>query len=159
MQAYHKMQVWDGISGSRIGFNSQDSSTIAYMTENVNLVHGLLSRLGELGGACIIDSTRVESISFGEDSGGLDLRTWPVVQTTSGRQLTARLLIGADGANSPVRTFARIETRGWDYGRQGVVATMKVEDQVVGEERTAYQRFLRTGPVAFLPVNWPPVPC
>lgn len=148
------MQVWDGVSGSRIEFNwdVKNSSTIAYMTENVNLVHGLLSRLEELGGAQLIDKTRVEGISFGEDHGTLDLRTWPVVQITGGRKLAARLLVGADGANSPVRTFAGIESRGWDYGRHGVVATVKTED-MPSAERTAYQRFLPTGPIALLPVS------
>ncbi|PUU81146.1 hypothetical protein B9Z19DRAFT_1077733 [Tuber borchii] len=153
VQAYHGMQVWDGVSGSRIEFNwdVKNSSTIAYMTENVNLVHGLLSRLEELGGAQLIDKTRVEGISFGEDHGTLDLRTWPVVQITGGRKLAARLLVGADGANSPVRTFAGIESRGWDYGRHGVVATVKTED-MPSVERTAYQRFLPTGPIALLPL-------
>ncbi|PWW78812.1 ubiquinone biosynthesis hydrox [Tuber magnatum] len=153
VQAYHGMQVWDGVSGSRIEFNwdAKNSSTIAYMTENVNLVHGLLSRLEELGGAQLIDKTRVEGISFGEDRGTLDLRTWPVVQIAGGRKLVARLLVGADGANSPVRTFAGIESRGWDYGRHGAVATVKIEG-MPGAERTAYQRFLPTGPIALLPL-------
>lgn len=153
VQAYHGMQIWDGVSGSRIEFNWSPSAseTIAYMTENSNLVHGLLSRISELGGVEIIDKTRVESISFGEDNGELDLRTWPAVKISGGRTLVARLLVGADGANSPVRTFAGIESRGWDYERHGVVATVKLED--VGGVKTAYQRFLPTGPVALLPVS------
>ncbi|KAH0608898.1 uncharacterized protein H6S33_001126 [Morchella sextelata] len=155
VQAYHGMQVWDGISGSRIQFNWNPSAseTIAYMTENTNLVHGLLSRLSELGGVEVIDKTRVENISFGEDNGELDLRTWPTVEITGGRKLTARLLVGADGANSPVRTFAGIESRGWDYDRHGVVATVKLaEGSSLGMEKTAYQRFLPSGPVALLPL-------
>lgn len=156
VQAYHGMQVWDGVSGSRIEFNWSPSAseTIAYMTENSNLVHGLLSRISALGGVEIIDKTRVESISFGEDNGELDLRTWPAVKISGGRTLVARLLVGADGANSPVRTFARIESRGWDYEQHGVVATVKLEDVGgVRAEKTAYQRFLPTGPVALLPVS------
>lgn len=157
VQAYHGMQVWDGVSGSRIEFNYSPSAseTIAYMTENSNLVHGLLSRISELGGVEIIDKTRVESISFGEDNGELDLRAWPAVEISGGRKLITRLLVGADGANSPVRTFAGIGSRGWDYERHGVVATIKLED-VGGVEvgKTAYQRFLPTGPVALLPVSF-----
>lgn len=156
VQAYHGMQVWDGVSSSRIEFNWNPSAseTIAYMTENANLVHGLLSRISELSGIDIIDRTRVEGISFGEDNGELDLRTWPVVAVTGGRKLVARLLIGADGANSPVRTFAGIESRGWDYGRHGVVATVNLaKGSGVGVEKTAYQRFLPAGPVALLPVS------
>lgn len=146
------MQVWDGVSGSRISFG-EDAETIAYMTENVNLVHGLLGRLEELGGVEIVDGKKVEGIRYGEDDGNLDLRTWPVVKLAGGRELTARLLVGADGQNSPVRTFAEIESRGWDYERMGVVATLKLEEGTSLRRKTAYQRFLPMGPIALLPVS------
>ena len=124
------------------------------MTENINLTYGLISRIDELGGTEIIDKTRVQGITFGKDDGTLDLSAWPVVEVTGGRKLTARLLVGADGANSPVRHFAEIDSRGWDYGRHGVVATLKTaEGEDVGGQKTAFQRFLPTGPVAFLPVG------
>lgn len=129
------------------------AGTIAYMTENLNLTHGLVSRLDELGSTEILEKTRVESIKLGEDKDDLDLSSWPIVEVTGGRHLAARLLIGADGANSPVRQFAEIDSRGWDYGRHGLVATLKIETGTAEVQKTAYQRFLPTGPVAFLPVS------
>ena len=166
------MQVWDGISGSRISFDwpttttptistggeSQASAstdqTIAYMTENLNLTAALVLRLDELGGLSIFDRSRVERIDYGPRTEMLDLSAWPVVEIADGRRLAARLLIGADGANSPVRTFAGIESRGWDYDRHAVVATVRLNGNGWGGEgrKTAYQRFLPTGPVALLPV-------
>lgn len=153
------MQVWDGVSGARIEFDWAGSSrthqkTIAYMIENLNITSGLLSRLDQLGGVEVFDNTRVEGITFGEEADGLDLSEWPVVQLAGGKRLWARLLVGADGANSPVRAFAGIESRGWDYGRHGVVATLALEDEGWGGAQTkiAYQRFLPTGPVAMLPM-------
>jgi ubiquinone biosynthesis monooxygenase Coq6 len=151
------LKVWDGVSDSQISFSSnqqKNPSAIAFMCENFNLMSGLLRRLNELNGVEIIDKTVVGGIRYGEDLGDVDLRTWPVVQLSSGRRLAARLLVGADGANSPVRTFADIESRGWDYGRHGIVATMKLEDDTPATgDRTAFQRFLPTGPVAMLPVR------
>ncbi|GAA5915300.1 hypothetical protein JCM8208_004533, partial [Rhodotorula glutinis] len=64
--------------------------------------------------------------------------------------------IGADGANSPVKTFSNIDTFGWNYDRQGVVATVAVDPNPmnVGEGMsTGWQRFLPEGPVAFLPLS------
>lgn len=122
------------------------------MTENTNLVSALLSRLAELGGTDIMDKTRVEAIFYGNDTGDFDYTSWPVVQVSSGKRLGARLLVGADGANSPVRTFAGIESRGWEYGRHGVVASLKLAPASLPHGNTAYQRFLPTGPVAMLPV-------
>lgn len=160
VQPYHEMQVWDGVTGARIEFDWAPGSapptgtTIAYMTENLNLTSGLLKRLHELGGVSVFDNARVESISLGEETEDADLREWPVVRLAGGRQLSARLLVGADGVNSPVRSFAGIEARGWDYNRHGVVATLEMEGEgwrgAAG--KIAYQRFLPTGPVAMLPL-------
>ncbi|KAK8082197.1 hypothetical protein PG996_000978 [Apiospora saccharicola] len=105
-------------------------------------------------GAEVFDKVKVENITFGEDKDDLDLTQWPVVHLSGGKQLAARLLVGADGANSPVRAFAEIESRGWDYERHGVVATLEMEDEGWGghDMKIAYQRFLPTGPVAMLPM-------
>lgn len=65
--------------------------------------------------------------------------------------------IGADGANSPVKTFSKIDTFGWPYDRQGIVATLAVDSTVPGEGMsTGWQRFLPEGPIAFLPVRRAP---
>ncbi|ROW02032.1 hypothetical protein VPNG_07681 [Cytospora leucostoma] len=156
IQPYHEMQVWDGVSDARIEFDwaGGPGQTIAYMIENLNITSGLLSRLGELGGVSIFDNAKVEGITLGENKDGQDLSQWPVVQLANGQRLWARLLVGADGANSPVRSFAGIESRGWDYGRHGVVATLQLEGEGWGgaNSKVAYQRFLPTGPVAVLPL-------
>lgn len=151
------MQVWDGLTDARIEFDwpaEQQGTTIAYMNENLNLTSGLLKRIQELGGVDILDGQKVEAIELGKETEELDLRGWPVVQLSSGKELTARLLVGADGANSPVRTFAGINSSGWDYNRHGVVASLELEGSGWGgeEKKIAYQRFLPTGPVAMLPM-------
>ncbi|CAK1363783.1 unnamed protein product [Cercospora beticola] len=185
-QPYHSMDVWDGVSGSKIHFDPVDSagtgildtiaaaisgsrlqqsrrkyeqedySTVATMCENNNLTTALLGSLREAGAVDILDKTRVESISLGpepQDDESLDLSQWPIVNLPGERSIAARLLVGADGANSPVRTFANIPSHGWDYGQHGVVATLDL-DQYFNEVdlRTAYQRFLPTGPIALLPL-------
>ena len=157
VQLYEEMQVWDGVTGARIEFNwpgDEKGKTIAYMNENLNLTSALLKRIDELGNVEVLDNERVEDIVLGEETEELDLRSWPVVQLQGGRKLAARLLVGADGANSPVRAFAGIQSRGWDYQRMGVVATLQMEGNGMGREesKTAYQRFLPTGPVAMLPL-------
>jgi len=163
VQGYEEMQVWDGVSGAHIEFdwapgstspNSPCGRTIAYMIENLNLTSGLLRRIDELGGIITFDGARVENITLGEETEELDFREWPIVELAGGKQLAARLLVGADGANSPVRTFAGIDSKGWDYGRHGVVATLELEgDGWAGDSaKIAYQRFLPTGPVAMLPL-------
>ncbi|KAF2118418.1 hypothetical protein BDV96DRAFT_488566 [Lophiotrema nucula] len=166
IQPYQEMQVWDGVSDARISFDwdtarplltprkPSQPTTIAYMIENVNTTSALLGRLEELGGVATFSSTKVESIELGKDAEDLDLSSWPILTLSNGKTLAARLLVGADGANSPVRSFAGIESRGWDYGRHGVVASLKLEGPGRGgaEHKIAYQRFLPTGPIAMLPL-------
>jgi ubiquinone biosynthesis monooxygenase Coq6 len=160
------MQVWDGVTDARISFdwhtakplltprNPAQPTTIAYMIENVNTVTALLSRLEQLGGIDFYTSTKVNSIDLGADTEKMDFSSWPILTLSNGKTLAARLLVGADGANSPVRTFAGIESRGFDYGRHGVVASLKLEGPGWGgpDHKIAYQRFLPTGPIAMLPL-------
>lgn len=169
VQPYHSMQVWDGVSGSSVTFDpsatpssilfpprakAQHADVVANMTENQNLTSALLSRLSSLGDIDVFENTRVESIELGEETEKMDLSTWPVVSLSNNRKFAARLLIGADGANSPVRKFIDIPSRGWDYNRHGLVATLRMEGAGWGGEdhKIAYQRFLPTGPVALLPL-------
>lgn len=109
------------------------------MTENSNLQRALLQRLDELPPMSTFDTTKVALIEDGppslpEDS--LDLSTFPSLTMSSGKKIFARLLVGADGLNSPVRTYAGIPSRGWDYERHGVVATVKYSGRNNYQEET-----------------------
>ncbi|KAH8676646.1 hypothetical protein BGZ60DRAFT_371620 [Tricladium varicosporioides] len=159
VQSYTAMKVWDGVSGASIDFPAEvngngEVGVVAWMNENLNLGSGLVQRVDELGGVSMFDGQKVEDISLGHDTEEGDFSSWPIVRTSSGMEVAARLLVGADGANSPVRTFSGIKSRGWDYGRVGVVATLGMEGVGWGGEegKIAYQRFLPTGPIACLPL-------
>ena len=150
------MQVWDGLSQTgRISFNSPSSDgPIARMTENQNLTRALVSQLDSLPPISIFDKTSVESIQLGPPPDpsptSLNLSQYPHVSLSSKHNIAARLLVGADGINGPVRTFAGISTRGWDYDRHGVVATLKLDSAHDPSRTIAYQRFLPSGPIALL---------
>ncbi|KIJ55620.1 hypothetical protein M422DRAFT_199919 [Sphaerobolus stellatus SS14] len=153
-----EMQVWDGISDSRIVFSgshslSRPDSEMARLTEVLNLQRGLLRRLDKLKDVDVIDKTRVSSIEKEDRDGS----TWPIVTLANGKRLRARLLVGADGFNSPVRSYADISSFGWSYNTQAIVATLnhapRLPTAFVGGNTAAYQRFLPTGPIAFLPLT------
>ncbi len=61
--------------------------------------------------------------------------------------------MGADGINSPVRAFSKIDSYGWDYNTRAIVATLFHPPRTFPTNATAYQRFLPTGPIAFLPLS------
>ena len=63
-------------------------------------------------------------------------------------QINARLLVGADGANSRVRQAANIPVRGKKYHQSCLVATISTEQS---HGNVAYEKFWPSGPFAILP--------
>ena len=72
------------------------------------------------------------------------------MRLSSGERLSAKLLVGADGVRSRVRTACGIETVGRDYHRTAIVATLAHEEDHGG---VAVQHFLPPGPFAMLPLT------
>jgi 2-octaprenylphenol hydroxylase len=71
------------------------------------------------------------------------------VRLSDGRELRSRLLIAADGPRSRTRALLGIETAGHGYHQDALVAHVRTAKP---HRNTAWQRFLATGPVAFLPL-------
>jgi ubiquinone biosynthesis monooxygenase Coq6 len=173
IQPYNEMQVWDASNDAIMRFDWRAEAqrynapprVVATMTENANLTRALLNRIHELDAEdCLMTTTKVGSVEMGgNEPDGADLSNWPILSLEAlgasprAQKIAARLLVGADGFNSPVRTFAGISSHGWDYSRHGVVATLKVANSLLLEESgasIAYQRFLPQlgGPIAILPL-------
>lgn len=67
----------------------------------------------------------------------------------SGEMLTARLVVGADGAHSKVREMAGIGIHGWEYDQACMLITVKRPQE--SGDRT-WQQFTPDGPRAWLPL-------
>ncbi|CAL1715318.1 unnamed protein product [Somion occarium] len=152
-----EIQVWDGVSDARITFSAsemlpaQSTVELSRLTENLNLQRALLHRLSSLGAVELVDRVKVQSIIQENTEGS----TWPLVHLSDGRVIRTRLLVGADGPNSPVRTYAGIKSYGWAYDTHAIVGTLyhAPRGPYSSPNTTAYQRFLPTGPIAFLPLS------
>jgi 2-octaprenyl-6-methoxyphenol hydroxylase len=76
----------------------------------------------------------------------------PDPRSSGGRMpfaLTSRLLIAADGHQSPLRQAAGIAYRGWPYWQSCIGFTVKTE---FDHDNIAYERFWPSGPFAILPL-------
>ncbi|MXR69877.1 FAD-dependent 2-octaprenylphenol hydroxylase [Shewanella sp. JBTF-M18] len=143
---YQKMAVWDKDSLGKIGFDAHSISeqTLGSIIENDNISHALATRAGELSEITHLENHRLEKIAFGEREAWLTL--------DNGDNLSAALVIGADGANSWVREQCKIPMTFWDYGHHAIVASIRTE---LPHNATARQVFLSEGPLAFLPLFEP----
>ncbi|HET6552866.1 MAG TPA: UbiH/UbiF/VisC/COQ6 family ubiquinone biosynthesis hydroxylase [Dyella sp.] len=141
---YAHMHVWDAATGAAIHFDAADEGRdlLGYIVEN-NLVQWRLWEALEPAGVRRICPAQVSGFEVLEDRVQLNL------DGAEAPILSARLLVAADGAGSPLRALAGIETQGRDYAQRGVVAHVSTERP---HEGTAWQRFLDTGPLALLPL-------
>lgn len=156
--SFHKMVVWD--SNPRgpgvITYNAQalGHATMAHVIENSVLQAGIRRTLVEnTKGDNICDFYEGASLkTLALPPYGIDV-TGPLVSISldDGRQISASLLIGADGAQSSVRETAGIRCLGHSYDQRAVVATVALEEG--SPLSVAWQKFLPTGPVALLPVR------
>ena len=141
---YTHMRVWDGSGTASVDFDCSEvrAPALGHIVENRATVHALLRRLQQLRGVDAICPARVEALERGEQQHTLVL--------DDGRRLRAPLLVGADGALSRLRELAGFELRQWPYHQSALVCTVQVG---AGHRFTAWQRFLDSGPLAFLPLT------
>jgi 2-octaprenylphenol hydroxylase len=138
-----RMHIWDESGSGSITFDAAEIAEpcLAYIIENSVIHTALLERLQQFTNVHLLCPVVPKSIELAGEQASVGLR--------DGRQLVARLVVGADGADSLVRRVAGIDTQRLDLGQTGVVATVVTERP---HENMARQRFLRTGPLAFLPL-------
>jgi len=141
---YWRMEVWEG--GARIGFDSAELPWphLGHIIENRLIRDAALHCLHRAGGERVrtVTGTGVSDMrSDGAQAARLRLE--------DGREVSARLVVAADGAGSPLRGIAGL--RAWQrwYDQQAVVAVVACEH---AHQATARQRFLRGGPLALLPL-------
>ncbi|MBU2981129.1 UbiH/UbiF/VisC/COQ6 family ubiquinone biosynthesis hydroxylase [Lentibacter algarum] len=67
----------------------------------------------------------------------------------SGKVLSTRLIVGADGRASGTAERAGIKRTGWDYGQTALVCALKHE---LPHDGIAHQFFMPNGPLAILPL-------
>jgi len=122
------------------GGEVEEGEPFAHMIENRLLVDALVAKAKELG----VDLRATSVASFDNAGKRLD------VTLADGATLSARLLVGADGARSLIREHAGIATHGWEYDQSAIVTTVAHERP---HEGRAEEHFLPSGPFAILPLT------
>ena len=142
---YTQMKVWDADGTGYIEFDSSSVGALELgnIVENRALVLELLHEVDRRADITLVVPDKLEHCVASGAKNNLN------VTLSSGKMISTRLLVAADGARSKVRELMGFATKEWDYGQQAIVATVQVEKY---HEATAWQRFLSTGPLAFLPL-------
>jgi 2-octaprenyl-6-methoxyphenol hydroxylase len=114
-----------------------EEGPMGYMCQDRHLRQALLSKMD---GAARITQMSGETV-VAQSSGQLTL--------ASGKTVTAKLIVGADGRASGTAERAGIKRTGWGYGQTAIVCAVEHERPHGG---IAHQFFMPTGPLAILPL-------
>ena len=122
------------------GGDVEEGEPFAHMVENRHLVDALATKARDLG----VDLRAGAVAGFENAGNGVD------VSLADGEVISARLLVGADGAHSLIRERAGIANHGWSYDQSAIVTTVAHEREHNGR---ADEHFLPAGPFAILPLT------
>jgi len=143
---YRRLETWEWES-AHVRFDAAELKLplLGYMVENSVLQRALWEALESHPQVTLCASAALKAIHRQGDYHQLDF--------ADGESLSARLVVGADGANSQVRQWAGIGIHAWQYEQACMLITVECEN-APGD--ATWQQFTPNGPHAFLPLfdNW-----
>ena len=140
---YKRMRVWEvaGFGDLTFSANQVGVPELGHIVENRLVQLSLWQALEDNDKVDIICPASPESFHRDGKVMRLDLDT--------GQSISARLIVGADGAQSKVRQEFGIGVNRGQYQQACLVASVNTE---LGQQDITWQRFVNTGPQAFLPL-------
>jgi 2-octaprenylphenol hydroxylase len=144
LSPYERMRIWHesvaADSEQVLVFDAADAGepNLGFIAENRLLQTALLGAFTDAGGH--LEPAQLSALEITD--AGVNL-------TTNGRVLSARLVVGADGAQSTVRRAAGLTAEISEYRQTAIVANVATARP---HQATAWQRFMHDGTLAFLPL-------
>lgn len=143
---YRRLETWEW-ENAHVVFDATELKLplLGYMVENNVLQQALWQAMEAHPNVTLRVPASLISLHQHNDRHELEL--------TGGEKITAKLVIGADGANSQVRQMAGIGIHAWQYAQSCMLITVQCENSP-GD--STWQQFTPDGPRAFLPLfdNW-----
>ncbi|GIU18381.1 2-octaprenyl-3-methyl-6-methoxy-1,4-benzoquinol hydroxylase [Shewanella sp. MBTL60-112-B2] len=142
--AYKGLETWE-MDGCITRFHSDQIGTshLGHIVENRLIQLSLWQRMKQLDNVSLFCPVKISGMSRNS------LQDFIEVQLDNGDALQARLLIGADGANSMVRQWANIGITAWDYAQSAMLINIET---VCAEQDVTWQQFTPSGPRSLLPL-------
>lgn len=141
--AYNKMHVWEKDSFAKIDFDTQGLGIfhLGHIVENHLIQHSLWQKVHQQENVEIITSLP-QSLGITESNA--------IITLSNGQLLSAKLVVGADGANSWLRKQADIPLAFRDYGHHALVCNV---ESIEPHQACARQIFSPDSILAFLPLH------
>jgi 2-octaprenyl-6-methoxyphenol hydroxylase len=137
-----EIRVADGLQPGGLTFEADPDEPLGVMHENRHLRAALRARAEAGGAIALLWQSEAATIDRGEHGVRVALK--------DGRELRGRLLVVAEGRNSPTREAAGIRLARWQYDHAAIVSTLAHERT---HDDVAYEIFCPAGPFALLPMT------
>ncbi len=162
-QIYAGIGLWDDISNdatpiknihvseqghfgvTRLSAQQMRMVALGYVVTLRHLGEVLVTALREQANLTVIKPAKVEGFQTDRGEVSVDL-----MADGNQQKITTRLLVAADGVNSPVRNKMNIAVREDDYGQHALIANVT---SAQAHDNRAFERFTADGPVALLPLS------
>jgi 2-octaprenyl-6-methoxyphenol hydroxylase len=143
---YHHVRLSDADYPGVVKFQTGDLGTefLGYVAEHHIVLKALQDFIAGCSNISWLCPAEVISVDY-QKSGAAIL----VKGEGQQHQIRAKLVVGADGARSRIRSLAGIKTRGWKYWQSCLAFTIKHE---ATRNDIAFERFWPTGPMGVLPL-------
>lgn len=136
-----------GIGFAHLDSRDQGVDALGYVAEARLIGAALRAQLPTLSGVDLLCPARLEQVVIKPEAAYATVHFFNEDRTV---EIRARLLVAADGAQSPVREQLGIAAVRWEYGQHAVIANIT---PTLPHENIAYERFTAAGPIALLPMS------
>ncbi|HFE38414.1 MAG TPA: 2-octaprenyl-6-methoxyphenyl hydroxylase [Gammaproteobacteria bacterium] len=130
---------------TRLSAKEESLNALGYVIENRVLGNALLKKIEHYSNIELICPAKLAALKIHTDVATLRLE-----KGEDTRQLTCKLVVGADGGNSKVREILGIKAKTKDYQQTAIISNVSPGK---AHHNIAYERFTKQGPIAILPMT------
>ncbi|MDD5412116.1 MAG: FAD-dependent monooxygenase [Methylobacter sp.] len=143
---FRRMRVWETAGDTEFCSDDINYPELGYIVENRVTQLALLDRLQDFANIELICPATINKINYSAEQQSVHSE----VELGNGRILTAKVLVAADGGQSRVRQTVGLGVTSWDYKQHALVIYIETD---YGQQDITWQRFVPSGPQAFLPLT------
>ena len=125
-----------------ISFSRNNNNNIGYIVQSKNIILALKETLGKYKNFSLMDKSTVNSMEEFENS--------VKIKTDKNIEIEGKYLISCEGSNSKIKKDINIKNTYDDY--KSIALVFNIEHKIANNN-IAFQIFLESGPIAFLPID------
>ncbi len=140
---FRRMRVWETAGDTEFCSDDINYPELGFIVENRVTQLALLDRLQDFANVELMCPAVIDKINY-------SMGKSPEIELGDGRILSAKVLVAADGGQSRVRQSVGLGVTSWDYNQHALVIYVETD---YGQQDITWQRFVPSGPQAFLPLT------